>query len=567
MPLTPGSLLSKRTTGPDAKPMAPPDSAATQRLLASRPGAPQPAAGAKSAPDPLAGQPGFQTPRDLTTAATAGLPGPVAAIMRAFQSEIGEPIQRQLPTAITGVRESGAPGVMGVGQAAADFAQVGFAVTPAGRLVSGAGMVAQAAIDYASGNPDIARTVVTLGQSLLGAKSLVKAIRGGLQTAGTARNVVAEGAELLKPQNASKIAQPVRSKIEQLGRYFQSHTSAELNLRRTTGMRDISAAVDDIVKAAPSIGPTDPAYAMIRGTIQAAQEDIRVRGPAGDLIAKIDKALTNGTPVDTNDVAALRSALTDKTKFKAATRQGGPATVDPIGELRIGLNTTLETHAPPDLATKFSQSRRAFVTNYIEPAKALDGLVNVRVTPAQAFERVMNLKDQKLFRSMMQTIDGTPGLRGKLRAGFVERLADAQGNLRDPQAALTQFRELGPQMLATGIFNTNEIHALEQLVRTENIPRMMDAFSVLASTGMKRGQVLPSVIGVGGVSIFGPLKMLSVIAASGSILEFRRLSMLAPDTGPMAKRLAAIVVGRVDDYAKDAARVSDDFADGPDQTD
>lgn len=568
MPLRPEDLLSKRT-------MPAPAPTTT--------GAPRPPTGTAGAgmptPEAPGGQPGFATPQDITQAATAGLPSPVASGIRAFQHEIGEPIQRNVPGMVNraigmipgmadaGARETGLPQPLSLGQSATDFAQVMFDITPSGRMVAVGGMALEAGLDFLTQSPNISRTVATMAQGAKGAYDVVRAVRAAGGPVKIATGLMKEGAELLKPQNVSKIGKAARTKIEQLGFWLRSNASAELNKRRTDGVRLINERVNAIVTAAPSINPNDPAYAVVRNVMQSATQDVRLTGEAGDLFNRIDQQLQAGLPVSTADVAALRTATQDATRFRAAARINGPVSIDPVGELRTGLNSTLETHAPGQLGTDFRNARSAFVHNYINPAKALDDLVDEKVTAAQAFNSVFNLKDQQLFRATMDTINNTPGLRGRMRAGFIESLVNADGKLVDAEKATAAFRDLSPQLIATGLFNKDEITALSQMTRAENIPRLMDAFSVLAPAGAKRSAVLPSVLSFGGISLFGPIKMLSLIAGSGAIMEFRRLAIMGPEVTPATKRLAATITGRVDDYAKAVGDVMANISNGPDHTD
>lgn len=531
------------------------DDFAPKKTPAAAPAAPAPAPAPAAAPAPeapedtsygrqgLFGAGPFASPRAVTETVTAGLPRPIASVVRAFQSEIGEPALRLLPTSVTGVAGAGADaGLPSPLQEAADVAQLAGNLTPAGRVAEGAIMGTQATIDMLTGKPNTARTLVSIVAGMEAGTQLVKTIRGAVRES---RGLLEAGSELTNAPVTRFGGLPQRLPKEQLARGVQLRARLGLGRVKFRAGRMLDAAEEPLTGM--QIAPGTAGYIATQRAMTQFTNDARLSGPAEAVMHRVDDALRTGNPVSGGDLVELRRLSRDRAKFGVnSLNPDRPVGPQRVNEFRDDLANALELAAPRPQAMAFRRARNNYRISYAEPARALEGLTNANTSPADAFNRLFNPANRELFNDTMRIVARNPGLNGKLRAGFVESLADAGGNLAENAAA--RFKDMRPAMAVSGLFTPHELDVLGRYISSKQIPNIKDALGVLLPAGTRRGQVLPAVIGIGGVSMFGPVKMLAMIAGSGALLELRRLQLLAG--GPEARTVARVIASRVDDYAK-----------------
>lgn len=275
---------------------------------------------------------------------------------------------------------------------------------------------------------------------------------------------------------------------------------------------------------------------------------VSVRDPmARKAMESIRYSVTNNLPINTQDVINVRLGLSGKAGYSIdPLNTTMPSATHAVREFRAGLASTLESISPAPVADAYRASREAYRINYIVPRDALKGLTNINVKPAEAFKRVFNPNNQQMLRDTVRYANNKPALRGRLRSGFVEMLADEAGDLKNPGQAKAAFDNMAPAMTASGLYTTEELMSLRRYIDAESLPKLKDQIGAALGGRLTGDQSASAAVGM--AMMFKPMQMLGLLAATGTIREARRLTLLSPNSAG-ASKLAHLIAGKIDDYA------------------
>lgn len=421
--------------------------------------------------------------------------------------------------------------------------------SPALALAMGVGSGVQGVGEELGLTPNTARMVGSASE--LGF-SIASARRVATGAAEAGESLLNEGRSLRKPITTVP-GSPQMTGPETLGADIKAHGSKALqNLKSMIGER-IGTAEDAIARSAPRIDPAHPAYGDIARELNtltdrgidvggATERNLmqRMRDQINHTIPKSDPPIPDPQPLNTSDVVKLRRAMVgvEDRPYNVAT---GDMENKFLKVFRRELGDALEKVAPNDKALAYSTARNDYLNTVVRPSNALRNILSQNTAPAQAYDRIFSLSDNRqAYRALYQVLkeEGSPtaeSLMSKLRAGFIEKLAGTA----DERTAVNVIRQNRSMLASTGLYSEDELNSLDYLAKTKQLP---DAAQRLV--GAFKGSTIGKVVGAEAlfhIATTHPVGALGLAVAGGGVQSLRRL-LLAPEGSKAAIALGGTLI-------------------------
>src|SRR6185503_6778759 len=105
---------------------------------------------------------------------------------------------------------------------------------------------------------------------------------------------------------------------------------------------------------------------------------------------------------------------------------------------------------------------------------------------------------------------------------------------------------MAPAMTASGLYSTEELMSMRRFIDAESLPKLKDQIGAALGGRLAGDQTYSAAVGM--AMMFKPMQMLGLLAATGTLREARRLTLLSPNSAGAGK-LAHLIAGKIDDYA------------------
>ena len=490
----------------------------------------------------------------LADAFAEATPGPAAlkGFVRGAAERVAEPVGRLAGAAGYLSATGELPPEQSALSVAGDVMQAGYAIHPETRLLAAGGAAVQGVGEQLGLSQNGARMLSIAAETGMGMRSFLRASKA---PAVEGEALLARGAELKTPVTPTGTAQLTMP--ERVGADLAGAARSQLLSNKRAISATLANLEPQIVKSVPQIGPNSPGYAKLAETVQMIEErQVKFPGDVGSSLNDIAQKVANGQPVDTSDVMKLRTRLRQLTTFKDSADPDMALAAKNAGAVRKTITDAVEDSIPNQaLAGQWVEARTAYNTQYATPWRNLRNIVKRDVTPQQAFNRVFNPNDMATFRALTDVVGQSPAIRGKLQMGFLESLSDATQGFEQAEQAHNAFNTMRPALAASGLFNHQELQALDIFLRRRELPTLMEKVKTVLDEPLtlKKGGVGTA---LGFFALHNPTLAVSAMIGAGALPQLRRIAVL-PKGSPAARRLAALAVTKTAEFAQ-ALRKSED---------
>jgi hypothetical protein len=484
------------------------------------------------------------------------------------------------PARLAGLISGGAVGTEPGGklQTAGDLLTAGFNVTPAGLALSGGGTATQGLAEVLGADPHTGRLlsmafematglrgVFKAGRAAEKAKPGVKLVEEGITSAEKARKVAPTGVPKLTPKEV--VGNDLRNLVlDTIDASAKRHGAA------------LESAENAIMLGRRRIMPTDPDFEDMQMIVSKALSDDIVSllpGDAKKIVAKWDRAMghtkvdpitkkliPDPLPLEMRDLVQLRRVM--GRRLTTASPLDSGATKLARGFRHEITNAIERGAATQGQKAMFAKARELYRRDVFNPRDTLKRLIRNETTPQQAFDIVFDAGDPDSFRAVHGVINQIPGVRDKLRLGFVESLGDLTGSAANVQAAQAAFQRVQPALASTGLYSVPELREIGRALKHHSIPNMVERLSGGVTRLAEKGGPGNALLGT--LAILNPKALFSVVVAASGVGLLRKLT-LSTAGSPRERQLAGALLARVTTMAgnmSNVERANKEAIDAPD---
>lgn len=437
---------------------------------------------------------------------------------------------------------------------ASDALQAGTAVATPGLAAAGAG--AQALTQFAGQSPETARAVG-------GATELLTSLAGVVK-AGT--SAAARGLGLIKTAPTAIKALPVAEDLlpmERVSTELNRALSGEFSRRSAQLGAEFDAVERAAVASEPVILPGTTAYDKLRDIVNYADDSVATfGGVGGQSMSRIAKAVNHVAedgsalpqPIPTSELIRLRKGLKDLATRGRSFDPDIAANAKKAVHVRTEAGAALESVMDPATLERWRAANTAWGSTVAEPLSVLHQVIEDK-SAYNAFRAVFQNQDPEVFRTVLRVAQQTPSVAGKLKLGFLEVLRENTNTFQDAGRFRAIFDQVKPMVESAGLFNREELTALDTFIRRKSIIPVTSAIAQAFSStsGVLR---LGSGLAVASAITHNPTALFLAGAASGALPAMRRLTIL-PAGSPAAKKVALQIATQISTFA---ASISQDQA-------
>lgn len=460
-----------------------------------------------------------------------------------------------------------------LGQRALGAAQLGGIALAPGVALAGAGVQVGAEL---AGAPSGAATLLGILTEFAAfpASAAARGVRASGKAAGTLRE-------------AGKVAEAT---AESVGGGLNRTEALAQAVRKPLGvaLRQRKAALQPAFDAAEKISKTrrlklkanTPEYLALQDSVAGLVEaGVQLPGQVGAELAELSNSLTAGVPIATS---ALRTFGKKLSAISGSRDIADPRAGRFANALKTKVDDAFEAALPSGVKSRFVKARAAFRTDVKEPEDLLKAVLNPATSPQKVFNALFSTNDPITLRLASSLAKDSPGVLGKLRVGFLERVSQASNEFENAKKAADLVGRFRPTLTKAGLFSAKELDQMQLLFRKRRIPTITQVLkgafqsttSRLATGGLAAGgagTLLSSDPRSGDRLInTNPGAMLAIGLAAGMAPQLLRLGITGQGA-KVAQQLGGAVISRsaqfartIDNDARDIEQfVADDLSEAP----